>query len=98
MGFAKGGLAGIGMICMPLMALVFPPVEAAAILMPLLIAQDAVSVWIYRHSWNRKIVAWMMPGAVGGIAAAAFFAASVSVTAILAILGLISVLFGLWRL
>lgn len=98
LGLAKGGLAGIGMVGMPLMAMVFPPVEAAAILLPLLIAQDAFGVWLYRKSWNRVILAWMLPGAVMGVIAAAFFAASVSESVILALLGIISILFGLWRL
>lgn len=98
LGLAKGGFAGIGMVCTPLMAMVFPPVEAAAILLPLLIVQDAVSVWLFRHSWNRRIVAWMMPGALVGIAAAALFSAMVSVKALLAMLGVISIMFGAWQL
>lgn len=98
LGLAKGGLAGIGMLGMPLMAMVFPPVEAGAILLPLLIAQDAFGVWLYRKSWNRNVLAWMIPGAAVGVIAAALFAASVSEKAILALLGVISVFFGLWRL
>lgn len=98
LGLAKGGLAGIGMLGMPMMAMAFPPVEAAAILLPLLIAQDAFGVWLYRRNWNRTIVGWMMPGALAGIVAAAVFAASVSEKAILAVLGVIAVAFGLWRL
>lgn len=97
-GFAKGGFSGLGMLAMPLMAIVFPPVEAAAILMPVLIVQDAFSVWLYRDSWNRLIVAWMLPGALLGIAVAACFAASVSPAVILALLGGISMAFGCWRL
>ena len=97
-GLAKGGLSGIGMLGMPLMAMVFPPVEAGAILLPLLIAQDVFGVWLFRKSWNRTILLWMMPGAFVGIIAAAVFAASVSEQVILALVGAISVLFGLWRL
>jgi len=97
-GFAKGGLAGLGMLAMPLMAMAFPPVEAAAILMPVLIVQDAFSVWFYRKTWNRTIVMWVLPGALLGIGAAAFFAAAASVENILALLGVISIGFGLWRL
>jgi len=98
LGLAKGGFAGVGVIATPLMAMVFPPVEAAAILLPLLIVQDAVSVWLFRHSWNARIVGWMMPGAIVGIAAAALFSAAVPVQVILALLGGISILFGLWQL
>ena len=97
-GLAKGGLAGVGMIAMPLMAMVFPPVEAGAILMPLLIVQDALSVWAFRHSWNKTIIMWMMPGAIIGGAAAAGFAYLMPTAVIVALLGLISIIFGLWRL
>lgn len=98
LGLAKGGFAGVGMAATPLMAMVFPPVEAAAILLPLLIAQDAVGVWLFRHSWNGRIIAWMLPGALLGVAGAALFSAAVSVNAVMALLGIISVLFGLWQL
>ncbi len=97
-GLAKGGLAGLGMLGMPLMAMAFPPVEAAAVLLPLLIVQDMFGIWLYRRSWNGAILAWMLPSAIAGIAAAAMFAASMPASAILALLGLISVAFGLWRL
>ena len=34
-GLAKGGFAGLGMISTPLLALVVPPLEGAAILLPI---------------------------------------------------------------
>ena len=98
LGLAKGGFNGVGVISTPLLAMVFPPVEAAAILLPMLLVQDAIGVWLFRHSWNGRIVAWMLPGAVAGIAMAALFSAAVPVQALLALLGLISILFGLWQL
>ena len=33
----------------PLLALVLPPLKAAAILLPILLVQDAISVWVYRR-------------------------------------------------
>jgi uncharacterized membrane protein YfcA len=50
LGLAKGGFSGIGLLALPLMALVVSPVQSAAILLPLLIVQDVVSVFAYRHS------------------------------------------------
>jgi len=97
LGLAKGGMLGLGMLGMPLMAMVFPPVEAGAILMPLLVVQDIFGMWLYRKNWNRRIIAWMLPGAVCGVAVAAYFASIMPVHVILAILGGISVVFGLWR-
>jgi uncharacterized protein len=44
LGLSKGGFAGVGMVSAPLLALVLPPLEAAAILLPILIVQDAISI------------------------------------------------------
>ena len=49
---SKGGVAGLGMLATPLLALVVPPLEAAAILLPILIVQDAISVWTYHRAWS----------------------------------------------
>jgi uncharacterized protein len=47
---AKGGFGGLGMISTPLFALVVPPLEGAAILLPIHIIQDAISVWTYHRA------------------------------------------------
>jgi uncharacterized membrane protein YfcA len=49
-GLAKGGFSGIGMAATPLLALTMPPLQALAILLPVLMMQDVISVWWYRHS------------------------------------------------
>lgn len=97
-GLAKGGFAGLGSLGMPLLALVLPPVQAAAILLPILIAQDAVSVWAFRKTWDGHVLALTLPGAVVGIFLGWFFAARVSTDLVLAAVGGISVLFGGYRL
>lgn len=43
-GMAKGGFSGLGALGTPVAALVLPPSVAAAILLPVLIVQDVVSV------------------------------------------------------
>jgi uncharacterized membrane protein YfcA len=97
-GLAKGGFAGVGALAMPIMALGVDPVRGAAILLPILILQDAVSVWAFRRSWDRHILFVMLPGMAIGVAIGYFFAAQVSEIAVLGVLGLISTLFGLQRL
>lgn len=98
MGLAKGGFAGVGAVAMPLLALAISPVQAAAILLPILIVQDVVGVWAFRRTWDRRILAVMLPGAMVGVVAGYLLAAQVSATAILAVLGAISILFALHRL
>lgn len=98
MGLAKGGFAGVGAISMPLLAMAISPVKAAAILLPILIVQDAVSVWAFRRDWDKGVLAVMLPGAAIGILAGYLLAAQVSATAVLATLGVISILFAAQRL
>ena len=42
LGLAKGGFAGVGMLATPLLALIVPPLQAAAILLPILLLQDVI--------------------------------------------------------
>ncbi len=97
-GLAKGGFSGMGALGMPLLALAMEPVQAAAILLPILIAQDFVGVAAFRKSWDGNILAILLPGAVAGVVLGWWFAASVSSNVVLAAVGGISVLFGLYRL
>ena len=98
LGLAKGGFAGMGALSLPLLALMIDPVRAAAITLPLLIAQDAVGVWAFRRSVDWRLIGWMLPGAMIGIALGYGFAASVSPKAVMAAVGVISILFGFYRL
>jgi hypothetical protein len=43
-GLAKGGFSGVGALATPILALSIDPIQAAAILLPILIVQDVVSV------------------------------------------------------
>jgi uncharacterized protein len=75
LGLGKGGFAGLGMISTPLLALRLPPLQAAAILLPILLCQDAISVWAYRRDWCAWNLKVLLPGSVVGVAAAWLFAA-----------------------
>lgn len=98
LGLSKGGFAGLGALSLPLMALAIDPVRAAAITLPILIAQDAVSVWAFRRHVDWRLIGWMLPGSLLGIWLGYRFAASVSPTAVMAAVGGISILFGAYRL
>ena len=97
LGLSKGGFAGLGVLSMPLMALTIPPVQAAAITLPVLMVQDAISVWAYRHSWDRTNLKILLPGAVCGILLAFLLAARVPDAAVALVLGVISIVFALRR-
>lgn len=97
-GFAKGGFSGLGALATPNMALAMPPVAAAAVLLPILVVQDVISLWSFRGQWNRRIIGWMLPGAIIGVGIGWVMAAQLTVPVILATLGAITLSFGLWRL
>jgi uncharacterized membrane protein YfcA len=98
LGFSKGGLAGAGALALPLMVLVIEPVQAAAIMLPILIVQDIVGVWAFRRHLDWYVLRWMLSGATLGILIGYLFAASVSSAAVMALVGVISIVFGAYRL
>jgi uncharacterized membrane protein YfcA len=93
LGLAKGGFSGVGMLATPMLALIIPPLQAAAILLPILLLQDAISVWTYRGDWDRWNVKVMLPGAVIGVCIAWALAAHLSDAMVRLIVGLIGLVF-----
>ena len=102
-GLAKGGFAGLGMISTPLLALMIPPLEGAAILLPILIVQDAISVWTYHRAWSAWNLKVLLPGSVFGVGAGWVFASYLSNATIELTVGAIALIFvlhawfGTWR-
>jgi uncharacterized membrane protein YfcA len=95
LGLGKGGFAGVGVIATPLLATILPPLQAAAILLPILIVQDAISVWVYRRDWSAWHLKVMLPGGVLGIGIAWALAIQVSDAFVRLVIGLIGVSFAL---
>ena len=93
LGLAKGGFTGVGQIATPLMALVLPPLQAAAILLPILLVQDLISVYVYRHTWSRWNIRVMLPGAVVGIGIAWALAQHLNDNYVRLALGVVAFLF-----
>jgi uncharacterized protein len=96
LGLGKGGFAGVGMVSTPLVALAVPPLQGAAILLPILICQDVISVWTYRRTWSAWNLKVLMPGSVLGVGAAGLFAGYVSNAAIELTVGVIGLGFVLY--
>jgi hypothetical protein len=99
-GLSKGGFSGLSALAMPILSLTISPVRAAAIMLPILIVQDWVSVWAFRRDFERRNLAILIPASVLGIAAGWLLAAHVSEALTRLAVGLISigfVLFMVWR-
>ena len=92
-GLAKGGFSGIGMAATPLLALAVPPLQALAILLPILIAQDVVSIWWYRRDWDGWNLKVMLPGAILGVGFAWAVGSVVPDNVVRLIIGVIGVTF-----
>ena len=73
-GLSKAGFgSGVGVVATPLIALTIPVAEAAALLLPLLIVADVLSIPHYRDSYDMPSLRLMLPGALAGIVLGAFF-------------------------
>lgn len=93
-GMSKGGLGGaMALLGVPLMALVIDPVQAAAILLPLLIVMDIVSLWTWRGIRDKTTLKLMLPGAVIGVGLGWMMAAVVTTGAVRLIVGVVAVSF-----
>ncbi|KXG83829.1 sulfite exporter TauE/SafE family protein [Agrobacterium bohemicum] len=67
-GLSKGGLGGaLALMGVPLMALAVPPVQAAAIFLPILVVMDIVALIAWRKYNHRQTLLIMLPGAIVGI-------------------------------
>ena len=98
LGLSKGGFSGIGLLALPLMALVASPLQSAAIMLPILMVQDVVTVWAYRRDWDWRNLAILLPSAAVGIGLGYALAAWVSDAVVALAIGLISIAFALRRL
>lgn len=95
LGLSKGGFSGLGTLAVPLMALAISPVQAMGILVPILLTQDAVTLWSYRRTWDAGILKVMIPGQIAGVCLAWLVAAYVPDAAIRLAVGAIAVSFTL---
>ncbi len=95
LGLSKGGFTAIGLLTVPILALVISPVQAAAIVLPILVLSDIVAVVSFWGIYDAKTLWIMLPGAVVGIAIGWWTAAWVTEGEIRLIVGGISVLFAL---
>ena len=92
MGMSKGGFGGtIAMPGVPLMTLVIPPVQAAAIMLPILIVMDVVGLIAWRGRYDLTSLKILIPAAIIGIGvdwATAAFVTSAHVRLIVGVVAL----------
>jgi uncharacterized membrane protein YfcA len=77
------------------MALVVSPVQAAAILLPILCVMDLFALWVYRGRWIWHELQLMIPASLLGIGAGTLLFGYMSTEFIRLLLGTIAILFAL---
>ncbi|WP_137821475.1 sulfite exporter TauE/SafE family protein [Pseudomonas sp. D(2018)] len=67
-GISKGGFGGaLGGIAVPLLALMMPPTQAAAIMLPILCMADITGLRRFYGKWDPRNLKIMLPGALLGV-------------------------------
>lgn len=95
-GMAKGGFGGgISMLSVPMIALAVPPVQAAAILLPILVVMDIFALKSFRGQCSKSNLKIIIPGAAIGILVGTFTFRYFSPDMIRIIIGTIAVIFTL---
>ena len=97
-GLAKGGFSGLGTLGMPMLSLVVSPVRAAAIVLPILLVQDWLSVWAFRRDFSPRNLIILIPSSMIGVGVGWLVAARVSDDAVRLAIGVISIVFVLYML
>ncbi len=94
-GVSKGGFGGIALLAVPLMALVVSPVQAAGIMLPILLVMDIHSLYAYRGLYDKRNLILLLPSALIGLGVGAFTAQFINDDWIRIIIGTIAILFAL---
>jgi uncharacterized protein len=66
-GASKGGLPGVGILSVPVLSQVMPPVMAAGLLLPIYVLSDLYGLWLYRKEFNSRVIVIVTCAATLGI-------------------------------
>lgn len=97
-GISKSGFAGgAGVVAVPLLSLVMPVQHAAVLLLPILIAMDAKTVYLNRASIDFQVIRPIVIASLFGIAIAGIAMAVISSSILQVVLALFCIAFAIWH-
>lgn len=95
-GISKGGFGGgLGVVAVPLMALVISPIQAAAIMLPILCIMDLFAMRRFRGQWVWPELRVLVPASLLGIGVGTLLFEYMSPAVIRLIVGAIAIVFTL---
>lgn len=94
-GFGKGFGGTLGMLSVPVMALTIAPMEAATIMLPILLFMDVVSLTAWRGVYDRRSLIILLPGTAIGTGLAWLTAAAVDESTVRLLVGIVALVFAL---
>ena len=98
-GLSKGGLSpALAVIAAPLLALIMPVTQSLSLTLPLLLIGDAIAVYTYWNKWDWRYIRRLLPAAIVGIIVGAYILASLPDDAIRKLVGIIVLLFVVYKL
>lgn len=94
-GLSKGGLPVIGMLAVPVLALVLSPVTAAGLLLPVYVASDLIGLYAYRRAFDARVLKILVPATTAGVGLGWATASLVPEALVTGLVGLIGAAFAL---
>ncbi len=92
-GLSKGGFVGLAVLGLPVFALALPPLTAAAVMLPVLMAQDIVTIWAFRKNIDKRSFIVLLIGCLIGTAIGAMTVTSISDAGLRLLVGVIALAF-----
>lgn len=93
-GMGKGGLGpGLGALAVPVLSFVINPLDAAAIILPILCVADVFAVYHFRRHFNTHHLKILIPAGIVGICFASIFMSQLNQDTTRILIGVIAIVF-----
>lgn len=94
-GLSKGGMPAIGLLAVPVLALVISPVTAAGLLLPVYVLSDLLGLVAYRGAFDGRVLKIIVPAATLGVGLGWATASLVPESLVTGLVGLIGLAYAL---